>query len=259
MKYYLVENENKNAPTRKNGKNGWYDSSRTKSIQGIVIQTAEGSPAQSVANYYSHNIKPESSHVVVDESNIIELLPDNYTAFHLKEYDSTTLSMTIAYWAHKWGENLQLEDLLLNNAAKWCRKKVLEYNIPLKKITKENWHRSQKGFIGPSDLEPYKRTDPGDEFPWDKFLSYVDGEKPEFKRQAPPWSGRILKFAVPLMKGADIAQWQDASGGLVADGIYGKMSVGRCKEIQREVGLVPDGIVGPQTWYATFQLPKRGN
>jgi len=61
------------------------------------------------------------------------------------------------------------------------------------------------------------------------------------------------------MKGEDIAQWQDAVGGLVADGVYGKISVGRCKEVQREVGLVPDGLVGPQTWYATFQLPKRGN
>ena len=91
MKYYLVENENKNAPIRKNGKSGWYDSSRNKSIQGIVVQTAEGAPAQSVANYYSHNIKAESSHVVVDESNIIELLPDNYTAFHLKEYNSNKL------------------------------------------------------------------------------------------------------------------------------------------------------------------------
>ena len=156
---------------RKNNKYGWYDSRRKNSIQGIVIQTAEGAPAQTVASYYSHNNRPESSHVVVDESNIIELLPDDYTAFHLKDYDSTTLSLTIAYWAHKWGENLQLEDLLLNNAAKWCRKKILEHDIPIKKITRDNWKRSQKGFIGPSDLEPNKRTDPGIEFPWDKFFS----------------------------------------------------------------------------------------
>ncbi len=56
-----------------------------------------------------------------------------------------------------------------------------------------------------------------------------------------------------------VAGAQDAVGGLGGDGIYGKLSVGRCKELQREAGLVPDGLVGPQTWYATFKLPKRGN
>lgn len=259
MKYFLVENENKQAKLRKNGKYGWYYPKRKREIQGIVIHTAEGSPANAVARYFTHNTRPASAHVVIDESETIELLPDDFTAFHVRGHNSRTLGVEIAYWAHKWGENLQLEDLLLYNTARWCKKKVDVYNIPLAKVSIANWNKGQKGFIAHSDLDPNRRTDPGEEFPWDRFLSYVGGEKPEFRRQAPPWSGRVFKFGVPLMRGADIAQWQDAAGGLVADGIYGKMSVARCKEIQREVGLIPDGIVGPQTWYSTFQLPKRGN
>lgn len=259
MKYYLLENENLHAKLRKNGKHGWYYPKRKGGIQGIVVHTAEGAPALNVAKYFTFNTRPASAHVVVDESEIIDLLPDEAVAFHVRGHNSKSLGLEIAYWAHKWGENLQLEDLMLLNAAKWCRKKVLEYDIPIKRVNRDNWNKGAKGFIAHSDLDSERRTDPGDEFPWEKFLSYIDGEKPEFKRQAPPWSGRVYKFNVPLMRGADIAQWQDAAGGLVADGLYGKMSVGRCKEIQKEVGLIPDGIVGPQTWYATFQLPKRGN
>lgn len=259
MKYYLIENENNHGKLRKNGKHGWYYANRKKGIQGIVIHTAEGAPAENVAKYFTFNTRPASAHAVVDESVIINLLPDTSVAFHVKGNNSKTLGLEIAYWAHKWGENLQLEDMLLNNAAKWCRKKALEYDIPIVRLNKNSWAKGQKGLIAHSDLDPSRRTDPGDEFPWDKFLSYIAGEKPEFKRQAPPWCGRIFKFSAPLMKGADIGQWQDAVGGLVADGLYGKMSVARCKEVQREVGFVPDGIVGPQTWYATFQLPKRGN
>ena len=259
MKYYLIENENNHGKLRKNGKHGWYYPTRKKGIQGIVIHTAEGAPAENVAKYFTFNTRPASAHAVVDESIIINLLPDTAVAFHVRGNNSKTLGLEIAYWAHKWGENLQLEDMLLNNAAKWCRKKALEHDIPITRLNKSGWAKGQKGFMAHSDLDPSRRTDPGDEFPWDKFLSYVAGEKPEFKRQAPPWCGKIFKFSVPLTKGSEIAQWQDAVGGLVADGLYGKMSVARCKEVQREVGLVPDGIVGPQTWYATFQLPKRGN
>ncbi len=259
MKYYLIENENNHGKLRKNGKHGWYYPTRKKGIQGIVIHTAEGAPAENVAKYFTFNTRPASAHAVIDESIIINLLPDTAVAFHVRGNNSKTLGLEIAYWAHKWGENLQLEDMLLNNAAKWCRKKALEHDIPITRLNKSGWAKGQKGFMAHSDLDPSRRTDPGDEFPWDKFLSYVAGEKPEFKRQAPPWCGKIFKFSVPLMKGSEIAQWQDAVGGLVADGLYGKMSVARCKEVQREVGLVPDGIVGPQTWYATFQLPKRGN
>jgi len=58
----------------------------------------------------------------------------------------------------------------------------------------------------------------------------------------------------PYMRGADIEQWQDAAGGLTVDGIYGRQSAKRCMDIQKKAGLVEDGIVGPQTWYATFGI-----
>ena len=53
MKFYLIENENKNAKLRKNGKYGWYYPKRKGGIQGIVIHTAEGAPAKNVAKYFT--------------------------------------------------------------------------------------------------------------------------------------------------------------------------------------------------------------
>ena len=259
MKYYLLDNENTHGKLRKDGRHGWFYPSRRKKIKGIVIHTAEGAPAENVAKYFTINSRPASAHAVVDETQIINLLPDDYTAFHVRGHNSSTLGLEIAYWAHKWGENLQLEDLILYNAAKWCRTKIAEYDIPLTRLSLDSWSKGKKGFLAHADLDPNRRTDPGVEFNWEKFLSYIDGEKPEFKRQAPAWTGRVFIYTQPYMRGADIAQWQDAVGGLVADGIYGKISGGKCKEIQREVGLTPDGLVGPQTWYETFKLPKRGN
>lgn len=39
---------------------------------------------------------------------------------------------------------------------------------------------------------------------------------------------------------------------VTADGYYGPYSVGVAKAIQKQFGLVEDGIVGPKTWTATF-------
>ena len=83
MKYYLLENENLNSVKRKNGKYGWYYPRRRGSIQGIVIHSAEGNPAKNVAQYLTVNTEPASAHVVIDESTIVPLLPDECVAFHL--------------------------------------------------------------------------------------------------------------------------------------------------------------------------------
>jgi len=36
------------------------------------------------------------------------------------------------------------------------------------------------------------------------------------------------------------------------DGEYGSQSRQACISLQRQLGLEPDGIVGPKTWRATF-------
>jgi lysozyme len=60
----------------------------------------------------------------------------------------------------------------------------------------------------------------------------------------------------PAVNGGAVRAWQErmiARGFQVdADGVYGPESKRACMAFQRDRGLVPDGIVGPATWAATF-------
>jgi len=255
MGYYLVDNENPNASLRENGKKGNYYPKRSREIQGIVVHTAEGGTnATAIANYLANTDRTASAHVVIDDEKIVNLLPDDYTAFHVRRHNSKSLGLELAYYASDWGKDAEYEDALLKMSSKWCAEKSQLYDIPTRRVSFDDWLKGDKGYISHSELDPGRRTDPGMNFPWDKFFTLIKGKSfRKAQRQAPTWVGRVFVYKSPLLKGEDIAQWQDAAGGLTADGFYGKKSFARCKEIQKNAGLIEDGIVGPQTWYATFK------
>lgn len=75
----------------------------------------------------------------------------------------------------------------------------------------------------------------------------------------PAWPGRYLVLRDPLMTGGDITTWQRqmiARGWpIVADGAYGKQSEQAAEKFQKEKGLTVDGIIGPQSWNATWVAP----
>ena len=76
MGYYLVDNENPNASLRENGKKGNYYPRRSRAIQGIVVQIAEGRiDGMVIANYLSQSARVASALVVIDNKNIVKLLP----------------------------------------------------------------------------------------------------------------------------------------------------------------------------------------
>lgn len=73
----------------------------------------------------------------------------------------------------------------------------------------------------------------------------------------PAWPGRYLVYpASPTMSGEDVRRWQnqmrERGWTLDADGVYGQDSRRACLSLQRQEGMIPDGIVGPRTWQATF-------
>tara|TARA_Y100000996_G_scaffold331820_1_gene268090 strand:- start:1162 stop:1938 length:777 start_codon:yes stop_codon:yes gene_type:complete len=257
MGYYLIDNENPNASLRENGKKGNYYPKRSRDIQGIVVHTAEGGTnATAIAKYLSQTDRVASAHVVIDSEKIVNLLPDDYTAFHVRSHNSKSLGLEIAYYASNWGTDKEYEDKVITLTAKWCAEKSEVYSIPVRRISYEDWLKGEKGYISHSELDPERRSDPGANFPWEKLFTLIKGKAyRKAQRQAPKWNGRVFINTHPSIKGDDVAQWQDAAGGITADGYYGRNSTLRCKEIQKKAGLVEDGIVGPQTWYATFKQP----
>ncbi|NJK69335.1 MAG: alpha/beta fold hydrolase [Microcoleus sp. SU_5_3] len=73
-----------------------------------------------------------------------------------------------------------------------------------------------------------------------------------------PSLDRLLKYepGVPLKYDEQVKQWQqrmsDRGWNIDVDGLYGPQSAQIARQFQQEKGLAVDGIVGPDTWAATF-------
>lgn len=73
-----------------------------------------------------------------------------------------------------------------------------------------------------------------------------------------PSLDRLLKYEpeVPLKYDEQVKQWQqrmsDRGSNITVDGLYGSQSAQIARQFQQEKGLAVDGIVGPDTWAATF-------
>lgn len=71
---------------------------------------------------------------------------------------------------------------------------------------------------------------------------------------APAWPGRYLSN---YTEGSDVRRWQqrmaDRRWAITVDGEYGPKSKSICRQFQVEKGLHQDGVVGRETWAATFR------
>lgn len=74
-----------------------------------------------------------------------------------------------------------------------------------------------------------------------------------------PAYGMALVLTTPLMHNNHVLIWQQQmvkrGWNLSTDGYYGPASMAACRAFQSEKGLQVDGIVGPNTWMATWTSP----
>jgi hypothetical protein len=119
-------------------------------------------------------------------------------------------------------------------------------------------------WTGVLDIEPHSHFH-ATECPGDQLRAWIKGgtvERPETPPTPiayPPWPGRYLKLATPMMHGNDVRTFQtrmkQRGWYLAVDGYYGPVTRDRVVQFQRQKRLSVDGIVGPSTWRAVFTLP----
>lgn len=72
----------------------------------------------------------------------------------------------------------------------------------------------------------------------------------------PPFPGRLVRLKDPRMRGTGVLQWQKRMSyrgwRIACDGVFGPQSAGILTKFQKEKKLKVDGILGPQSWAATW-------
>ena len=91
-----------------------------------------------------------------------------------------------------------------------------------------------------------------------RYLRHVlGGGRPRYAAvvqlpQTPPWPGRYLHLVDGnrWMRGEDVKAWQRILEfrGADVDGIFGPFTSRETKRLQRQLGVLADGVVGPITW-----------
>lgn len=169
----LLSNPAKHFYTTRNGGTQVIVLHVTAGLQDLDMAGADQS-AEGTNRYGATTDRPASWHTCVDSDTIAPALPDTYTAFHCKGYNSRSLGLEISNADARWDNKPRgWTAATLKNAAKVCWEWEKKYGIPRRLLTKAQVDSGAKGYTFHSFLDPARRRDPGTTFPWDQFTSYL--------------------------------------------------------------------------------------
>lgn len=160
-----------------------WNNRRRKETGLVVVHTAESpwrNGALAVAEVIRRRSGPNSAasyHVLIGKAaETIQLIDWANRAFHVGVGDLNSMSMGLSFavYAAEW-DNLDDDeiDAMLTAAATV----VLEYaaarglDIPARHVTGDQAKAGLSGFVGHGELDPGRRTDPGEQFRWARFLA----------------------------------------------------------------------------------------
>lgn len=289
--YALLKNPNKH-----------YYPERRKPVKIILLHVTAGledldllgvdTSAEGTNRYGATTTRQASWHVCVDSDSIAPALPDEYTAWHCTNYNSSSLGLEISNRDARWDNKPQdWTKKTLLNAAKVCLEWERKFNIPRRLLTKEQVDAGMTGYSFHMFLDPTRRRDPGATYPWAYFVALLETLEKNQPAPTPPPPARpvvdpvrpaITPPSFPLPSGwyfgakngpkesvsgyyshrESLRRWQRqmiargwSFGSSGADGLWGKETERVVRAFQTEKGLGTDGKLGPKTWRAAWIAP----
>lgn len=247
-----------------------YSSRGGASVRLIVVHTAEGARTiESLGGFFAQSSSQVSSHVGADDKQgtIGEYVHREWKAWTQAEFNPVAMSIELCAFAAWTSADWNQHPNMLENCGRWIGETARYHNIPIKKLSAGEAQGSGRGVCGHVDLGSRGggHHDPGASFPWDRVLKTAGGQgggggggptpaPPAGK--APPYPGTLL---VNYTSGHGTSTWQGQMArrgwSISVDDQYGSQSEKVCRQFQSEKGLGVDGIVGPETWNATWNAP----
>jgi hypothetical protein len=251
-----------------------YYQGRPDACRLIVVHTAEGARTfEDLGAFFANPANEVSSHAGIDDTPgaVGVYVRRGDRSWTQADYNGTAVSVELcafAAWdAAEWGRHPSM----LANLSAWIAEEAAAFNLPLVALTPAEAQGGAAGVCQHKDLGAGggNHSDCGPAFPMAAVLEAAGGTPvpptappgttPPGTSPAPPWPGRYLAYP-PVMQGTDVHTWQaqmaDVRGWpLAVDGQYGPDSARVCSDFQAEKGLAVDGVVGPDTWAATWEAP----
>jgi hypothetical protein len=244
-------------------------------VRLLVLHTAEGARTiESLGSWFANPANECSSHAGIDDTpgtiGVYVKRADN--AWTQAGANGVSVSAELCGFANWDAGEWSRHPAMLDSCAAWLAEEAAAFGVPLVALTPAQAQSGGRGVCQHIDLGSWGggHVDCGSAFPFAEVLASAGGQPSPApapvpppapsapSSAAPPWPGRYLSYP-PLMQGTDVTTWQRqmAARGwsIVADGQYGPASADTCSQFQAEKGLGVDGIVGPETWAATWTAP----
>lgn len=242
-----------------------------RTVTAIVVHTAENdlddlgpdSGAENVARFIANRTDAAGSyHSIVDSDSTVRLGRYDWEMFHEGTGgNGWSLGLSFACNADSWptalhhsswhsaalrGGVIEAVDMI-----RWVHE-TYKVAVPARRITAEEYRAGVPGFISHAALDPGRRSDPGDRFPWNAFLDGIHSQL-----------GHDDDGETPMPTDTLVADWQRllvASGynigtsGPTGDGIddkFGPKTLAASIEVQRiahtAVIALEDAALGART------------
>jgi N-acetyl-anhydromuramyl-L-alanine amidase AmpD len=183
------------------------DGGQRASTQVVVIHATDNTASdESEAQYASYRADGTSAHFYNDSDSVIQALDTDEVAYGCLPHGNA-----ISVQFELCGHSDQLSDAAMRQAAPIVARVCAQYGIPIHKIGPAEVAAGERGICGHLDItaafpqDNGDHTDPGGSFPWDTFISYVQGQGDDMSAE----TEAIIKYELePWLAGAAQSIWR---------------------------------------------------